>query len=165
MYRTHVLPQFDELGYAVLENVLDPEEDLVPIIQDYDALLDALAERWQREGLIPSTYAGLPFEQRFARVALDAGKAGINWIQYFDFSYPQGGLTADTPDSPERRRLQPAGQSQAARRGRKAHRAGDRGQPDPPCAAQTAGSGGARGAARRPDGAHAVAPGSGRGIA
>jgi phytanoyl-CoA hydroxylase len=97
MYRTHVLPQFDELGYAVMEDVLDPEEDLVPIIQDYDALLDALAARWQREGLIPSTYVGLPFEQRFARVALDAGKAGINWIQYFDFSYPQGGLTADTP--------------------------------------------------------------------
>ena len=74
-----------------------PKQDLAPIIQDYDALLDTLAARWQREGLIPSTYAGLPFEQRFARVALDAGKAGINWIQYFDFSYPQGGLTADTP--------------------------------------------------------------------
>ena len=43
MYRTNVLSQFDELGYAVLENVLDPEEDLAPIIQDYDALLDALA--------------------------------------------------------------------------------------------------------------------------
>ena len=97
MYRTNVLSQFDELGYAMLENVLDPEEDLAPIIHDYDALLDALAARWHGEGLIPSTYAGLPFEQRFARVALDAGKAGINWIQYFDFSYPQGGLTADTP--------------------------------------------------------------------
>jgi ectoine hydroxylase-related dioxygenase (phytanoyl-CoA dioxygenase family) len=97
MYRANVLRQFDELGYAVLENVLDPDADLAPIIQDYDALLDTLAARWLGEGLIPSTYAGLPFEQRFARVALDAGKAGINWIQYFDFSYPQGGLTADTP--------------------------------------------------------------------
>ncbi len=97
MYRTNVLSQFDELGYAVLENVLDPEQDLAPLIQDYDALLDTLAERWLGEGLIPSAYRGLPFEQRFARVALDAGRAGINWIQYFDFSFPQGGLSADTP--------------------------------------------------------------------
>ena len=97
MYRTNVLRQFDELGYAVLENVLDPEQDLAPLIQDYDALLDTLAERWLGEGLIPSAHRGLPFEQRFARVALDAGNAGINWIQYFDFSFPQGGLSADTP--------------------------------------------------------------------
>jgi hypothetical protein len=34
MYRTNVLSQFDELGYAVLENVLDPEQDLAPLIQD-----------------------------------------------------------------------------------------------------------------------------------
>jgi len=60
-------------------------------------LLDSLAERWLGEGLIPSAYRGLPLEQRFARVALDAGKAGINWIQHFDFSFPQGGLSADTP--------------------------------------------------------------------
>ena len=34
MYRTNVLSQFDELGYTVLENVLDPEQDLAPLIQD-----------------------------------------------------------------------------------------------------------------------------------
>lgn len=97
MYRTHVLSQFDELGYAVLEDVLDPEHDLAPVIRDYDALLDTLAERWLGAGLIPSAHRRLPFEQRFARVALDAGRAGINWIQHFDFSFPQGGVTAETP--------------------------------------------------------------------
>lgn len=97
MYRTSALNQFNELGYALLEDVLDPEQDLAPLVRDYDALLDTLADRWYVQGLIPSTHRGLPFEQRFARVALDAGKAGINWIQHFDFSFPQGGVTADTP--------------------------------------------------------------------
>jgi ectoine hydroxylase-related dioxygenase (phytanoyl-CoA dioxygenase family) len=97
MYRTHVLSQFDELGYALLEDVLDPKEDLAPIIRDYDALLDTLAEQWFSDGLIPSAHRGLPFEQRFAAVALGASAAGINWIQHFDFSFPQGGVTAETP--------------------------------------------------------------------
>lgn len=97
MYRTQVLSQFDEYGFALLEDVLDLQADLAPVVRDYDALLDTLAERWRREGQIASAYRGLPFEQRFARVALDAGQAGINWIQHFDFSFPQGGVTAETP--------------------------------------------------------------------
>lgn len=97
MYRTNVFKDFDELGYVLLEDVLDPVEDLGPIVQDYDALLDRLATNWQRAGAISSAYRELPFEQRFARVALEASQAGINWIQYFDFSLPQGGVTADTP--------------------------------------------------------------------
>lgn len=97
MYRSEILDQFNESGYVLLEDVLDPEVDLAPIRRDYDELLDTLASRWFNQGLIPSDYRGLPFEQRFAKVALDAGRAGINWIQYFDFSLPQGGVTADTP--------------------------------------------------------------------
>lgn len=97
MYRTQVISQFDEQGYALLEDVLDPDEDLGPVVRDYEALLDRLAEQWHAAGLIPSAYRSQPFEQRFAAVALDAGRAGINWIQHFDFSLPQGGVTAETP--------------------------------------------------------------------
>ncbi len=97
MDRASIVSQFAEYGYVLLEDVLDPEEDLTPIVRDYEALLDTLAERWFGQGLISSAYHGLPFAQRFAAVALEAGRAGINWIQHFDFSLPQGGVTADTP--------------------------------------------------------------------
>ena len=146
----------------MLEDVLDPEADLAPIIQDYDALLDSLAARWPREGLIPSPYVGSPFEQRFARVALDAGNAAFNWIQYFDFSYPEGGLTADTPIHQSAAVFNLWSVPGCSTWPRKLIGPKIVVNPNPPCAAQAAGGGSARGAARRSDGSDAVAPGSGR---
>lgn len=60
--------QFEEQGYVLVENVLDPQSDLQPILDDYAVLLDALARRWHSEGKLPSTYAELPFNQRAIRI-------------------------------------------------------------------------------------------------
>lgn len=88
---------FAENGYVVVDGVLDPKQDLQPVMDDYDQLVDNLAERWQAAGLVKSTYRGLPFEQRFTRVVQDAGEAGVKWIDYFDLSLPQTGVTPETP--------------------------------------------------------------------
>jgi phytanoyl-CoA hydroxylase len=97
MALNEVADRFAADGYVLLEDVLDPATDLQPVVDDYAARLDELAEEWHAQGIISATYAGLPFAQRFARVAAEAGAAGVEWIQYFDFSLPLGSVKADTP--------------------------------------------------------------------
>jgi len=60
--------QFAQNGYVVVENLLDPQADIQPILDDYTALLDQLAVRWYEEGKLPSAYADLPFPQRATAV-------------------------------------------------------------------------------------------------
>jgi ectoine hydroxylase-related dioxygenase (phytanoyl-CoA dioxygenase family) len=97
MDREEIRQRFNEQGYLLLEDVLDPVQDLEELKQDYATLLGELAEQWCAEGKISSSYSDLPFERRFANVAREAGAAGLNWIQYFDFSLPQGNVKPDTP--------------------------------------------------------------------
>jgi hypothetical protein len=80
-----------------LEDVLDPAADLQPLVDDYAATLDGLAAEWRERGYIRSTYADLPFGQRFERVATEAGAAGVDWMQPFDLSLPLGNVQADSP--------------------------------------------------------------------
>lgn len=88
---------FAENGYVIIENVLDPKQDLQPVMDDYAELVDHLAKRWYDDRLLHSLYDDLPFEERFARVVQEVGSAGIKWIDYFDLSLPQTGVTPSTP--------------------------------------------------------------------
>jgi hypothetical protein len=88
------LERFQEEGYLVVENVLDVQQDLEPVVAEYMALLDEVVERWQAEGRIKSTYADLPFHERLARVLTDAGPGSY---QPFDISLPFSGVTEQTP--------------------------------------------------------------------
>ncbi|MCL5999658.1 MAG: phytanoyl-CoA dioxygenase family protein [Chloroflexi bacterium] len=88
------LQQFDELGYVVVEGLLDPARDLQPVVDDYAATLDALAEQWHAEGRLAGTFAGLPFGQRLIKIMTTAG---LSWAQHFDISLPQAGVQGDTP--------------------------------------------------------------------
>lgn len=54
------LDRFNQVGYLVVEDVLDPESDLAPVIQEYGQLLDDLSTRWKSEGKLPDTFADLP---------------------------------------------------------------------------------------------------------
>ena len=36
--------QFEEEGYLVVEEVLDPRADLQPVLDEYDGVLDGIAE-------------------------------------------------------------------------------------------------------------------------
>lgn len=88
--------RFNEQGYLVVDGVLDPEQDLDPVVAEYEALLDRLTARWHAEGTLPSTFADLQFAQRFARV-LNAAPAELNVMSHFDISLPFKGVRPDTP--------------------------------------------------------------------
>ena len=63
------LDQLSEKGYVVVENVLDPEEDLAPVMAEYGEVLDGIAHDLYAEGVIlvdvrrpavrPAPYSGL----------------------------------------------------------------------------------------------------------
>jgi len=89
------LDRFEAQGYLVVEELLDPVEDLDPVVQEYEELLDRLTERWQAEGKLPDTFRELPFARRFARVLQEA--KDVNVMSYFDISLPFRGVTEETP--------------------------------------------------------------------
>lgn len=88
------LDRFREEGYLVIEDVLDVERDIAPVVREYEALLDELATRWHAEGKAPSTYAVLPFVERLAHVLTDVGPKAY---APFDISLPFTGVTEETP--------------------------------------------------------------------
>jgi phytanoyl-CoA hydroxylase len=85
--------QFREQGYLVVEDILDLEVDIKPVVDEYVALLDNLCERWHREGKLPSSLAGLPFGERLSRVL----NAGGDYFRHFDIALPQSQVTDETP--------------------------------------------------------------------
>lgn len=86
--------QFKNQGYVVVENVLDPERDLQPVIDEYSIILDDLAHRLYAEGRLSSVYNELPFGPRLARIVAETGQT---FSQLFDISLPQSGVTEATP--------------------------------------------------------------------
>jgi len=90
------LETFAEQGFLVVEDVLDPGRDLDPVVQEYEALLDQLTERWHADGALPSTFSELPFAERFASV-LSAAPSDLNVMSHFDISLPFQGVTEATP--------------------------------------------------------------------
>lgn len=88
------LEQFHEEGYLKVEGLFDPVEDLDPIIEEYKGVLDRLALDLYGQGRIQSTYADLPFSERFIQICIETNETHA---QYFDFSLPQGNVKADTP--------------------------------------------------------------------
>src|SRR6267142_2757371 len=87
---------FEAQGYLVVENVFDPERDLDPVVNEYEAVLDDLTARWHADGNLPSTFRELPFAQRFGRVLNEAPRE-LNVMSHFDISLPFEGVTEDTP--------------------------------------------------------------------
>ncbi len=59
------LDQFAAQGYLVLPDVLD-EDDLAPVVVEYEEALDAAGRRLHESGRVPSDHAELPFADRYA---------------------------------------------------------------------------------------------------
>ena len=89
-----VLEQFNEEGYAVIRGLLDPEEDLHPVIEEYSELLDDVLERLYKDREIRDTYAGLPFSQRMIRFI---GETGSRYYNNFQIRLPYEVVSDDTP--------------------------------------------------------------------
>ncbi len=90
----HQLTRFRQEGYLVVEDLIDPERFLDPLVAEYERRLGDLACELQRAGLVGSTYADLEFSDRLTRIYQDSGQVNA---QYFDFSLPQMGVTMETP--------------------------------------------------------------------
>ena len=68
--------RFHDDGFLVIEDVFDPVLDLDPVVREYTAKLDRVADAWAADGTIPSTFADLPFTQRFAQILNATGSIG-----------------------------------------------------------------------------------------
>jgi phytanoyl-CoA hydroxylase len=86
--------RFKEEGYLVVEDVLDVEREIEPVVAEYMALLEEMVGRWRADGKLTSTYADLPFAQRLGHVLQETGPTGY---QPFDISLPFTGVTTETP--------------------------------------------------------------------
>ena len=86
--------RFDDEGFLVVEHVLDPEQDIAPLLAEYAEVLDGIARALYASGSIRSTYAELPFCDRLTRVCQESGR---NFAEYFDLSLPQGNIHYDSP--------------------------------------------------------------------
>jgi phytanoyl-CoA hydroxylase len=86
--------QFSAEGYLVVEDVLDPELDIAPVIAEYGRVLDGIAESLVAEGKIGSIYRELPFTDRLTQICEESGQT---FGSHFDMSLPQKGVKYDTP--------------------------------------------------------------------
>ncbi len=89
-----ILEHFETQGFVVVENVLDPEKDLYPVIEEYTSLVDELAKQLYLEGKLSSTYSNLSLGQRLIQITAETGRV---YSAYFDISLPQSNVTEETP--------------------------------------------------------------------
>ncbi len=85
---------FEDQGYLMVRGLLDADEVINPVIEEYGTVLDRLATELYLAGKTKSTYEDLPFGERITKVW---GESGAVHTQCFDFTLPQGGIKEDTP--------------------------------------------------------------------
>ena len=67
------LIHFNDEGYVIARDLLEPAQDLKPVIDEYADILNDLIHRMYSSGELSETYDGLPFHQRTLAVVRDAG--------------------------------------------------------------------------------------------
>lgn len=92
-----LLSEFAEQGYIVIDDILDLNQDIQPVIDDYEVLLDNLAEAWYRQGKLKSAYSELSFELRYVKVITEISQSNPKWMNYFDIALDASGVTKQTP--------------------------------------------------------------------
>ena len=88
------LEKFNEQGYLVARDVLDPETDLAPVFDEYDQLLDRLSRMWLERGTITNAFEGMPFNQRLVKIAVATRG---NYYPYIDISFTQTDVEEKMP--------------------------------------------------------------------
>lgn len=86
--------RFEDEGYLVVEDVLDVEATLEPVIDEYTRVLGRLADELFERGEISSRYEDLDFDQRMIEVVRESGRT---FSQHFDCALPAGRITPTTP--------------------------------------------------------------------
>ena len=85
---------FQNQGFLLVEQVLDPIEILDPIISEYTILLDDLVRGLIAEGKLTESFEGLDFRARMTEVFKATGET---FAQYFNLCLPLTNVSKDTP--------------------------------------------------------------------
>jgi hypothetical protein len=75
--------EFDRNGFVVIEGILDPIEDIEPLVDEYSALLDGMIERGYAQGKLASRYQDLSLGRRASTVMGE----GLSLYPDFDISF------------------------------------------------------------------------------
>jgi len=87
------LDHYHEAGFLVIEDIVESDTVLKPLVAEYDELLSSLCRGWVADGLLdPAANTGT-FEDK----VLAAYRAGVDYFQPLDISLPPGDVTPDTP--------------------------------------------------------------------
>ena len=86
--------RFAEEGYLLFDDLLDPADDLDPIIEEYESVLDRIASELYEQGETISRYDGLPFGERLTRITNETGKS---LVRFFSPYLPPRNTERDTP--------------------------------------------------------------------
>ncbi len=93
MLNSEQLSHFNEYGYLVIENIIDQESVLKPLLKEYDDLLCDLCAHWISQGRMQPDESVSSFETRIRA----AYSAGLDYFQPLDISLPPGDISPDTP--------------------------------------------------------------------
>lgn len=85
--------RFEDEGVLVLEDVIDHERVLAPLVAEYEAVLRRLCDRWAAEGRLPALGPRADMDA----LSRTANRAGLDYFQPLDISLPGGSVAADTP--------------------------------------------------------------------
>ena len=78
------LKSFEEQGFMLIKGVLDPEDDIKPVEEEYSIFLNSIIEKLYDAGKLSSTYRELPFLERFCKVLFK----GLVSIRQLDITLP-----------------------------------------------------------------------------
>ena len=68
------LEHFEYYGFVTAENILDPENVIDPVIDEYAGVLDRLADELYEDGKISSRYEDLEFGERVTQIYAESGE-------------------------------------------------------------------------------------------
>lgn len=88
-----------EHGYLVLENVLDRETIVEPVLDELAGVVSTVASHWKQEGVIPRTWERDRLEDQLLALTREVyGKKGVQPLTYYmDISLPKGDIHPSTP--------------------------------------------------------------------
>lgn len=89
MPRPAYVDQYAADGYVIIRGLLDVQEDLAPVVAEYDALVDTLACDWLAQGLIAGYDPEAPLAERLVTLMRESDGA---CYQPLDISLPLTGV-------------------------------------------------------------------------
>ena len=87
------LDQFNEQGFLVINDVIDHQRVLNPLIDEYESRLNELCQLWQAQGQLHQAFTPSSFDECIKAVY----DAGLDYFQPLDISLPPEQITPDTP--------------------------------------------------------------------